>query len=73
MLAKTLNSVDRDMVNRARDIAANTLMSDLAKEDPQAETEYQDAVRHQIVASFQRLRLYLLMLDTLLEAYNAAK
>jgi hypothetical protein len=73
MLAKTLNSVDRDMVNRARDIAANTLMSDLAKEDPQAETEYQDAVRHQIVASFQRLRLYLLMLDTLLEAYHAAK
>jgi hypothetical protein len=29
-------------------------------------------VRHQIVGIFQRLRLLLLVLDTLMEAYNAS-
>ena len=48
-------------------------MAELAKEDPQGNEEFQQAVRHQIVGIFQRLRLLLLVLDTLIETYNASK
>ena len=72
-LAAFLNSADKDLVNRARDVVANPIMSEIAKEDPQGQSEYQDAVRHQIVAVFQRVRLCLLIFDTLMEAYNASK
>lgn len=48
-------------------------MSEIAKEDPHGDDEYLNSVRHEIVSSFQRLRVQLLVLDSLLEAYNAAK
>lgn len=47
-------------------------MAEIAKEDPQGQAEYQDAIRHQIVGIFQRLRLLLLVIDTLMETYNAS-
>ena len=47
-------------------------MAEIAKEDPQGHAKYQDAVHHQIVALFQRIRLSLLVLDTLIEAYNTS-
>ena len=72
-LATFLNRTDIDYVSRARDVVANSIMAELAKEDPQGDSEFQDAVRHQIVGIFQRLRLLLLVLDTLMEAYNASK
>jgi hypothetical protein len=72
-LAIFLNNTDANFVARARDVVANSVMAEIAKEDPQGHHEYQDAVRHQIVASFQRLRLSLLVLDTLMEAYNTSK
>lgn len=57
----------------ARDIVANSIMSEIAKEDPQGQSEYQDAIRHQVVYFFQRLRLCLLILDTLMEAFSSSK
>jgi hypothetical protein len=69
-LSKFLNGSDVDLINRARDVIANSVMAEIAKEDPQGNTEYQDAIRHQIVAFFQRIRLSLLVLDTLMEAFN---
>ena len=71
-LTKFLNGSDFDLVTRARDVVANSILTEISKEDPQGNAEYQDAVRHQIVALFQRLRLSLLVLDTLMEAYNAS-
>lgn len=65
--------MDRDVVTRARDVVAHSILSEIAKDDPQGHGEYQDAVRHQIVSIFQRLRLLLLILDTLMEAYNTSK
>jgi hypothetical protein len=47
-------------------------MMEIAKEDPQGHAEFQDAVRHQIVATYQRLRILLMILDTLMEKYNAS-
>ena len=67
-----LKGPDIDLIARSRDVIANSVMAEIAKEDPQGHTEYQDAVRHQIVAFFQRIRLSLLVLDTLMEAYNAS-
>jgi len=69
-LAKFINGSDIEIVTRARDVVANSIMAEIAKEDPQGNAEYQDAVRHQIVATFQRLRLSLFVLDTLMETYN---
>jgi hypothetical protein len=47
-------------------------MNELAKEDPQDHEEYKAAVRQQVVVTFQRLRVLLLVLDTLMETYNAS-
>jgi hypothetical protein len=71
-LDQFLKGSDVDLIDRARNIVANSVMAEIAKEDPQGHAEYQDAVRHQIVATFQRLRLSLLVLDTLMETYNAS-
>jgi hypothetical protein len=72
-LAKILNKNDLELANRARDTITNSIMAEVAKDDPQGHTEYQDAVRHHIVATFQRLRVHLLVLDSLMEAFNASK
>jgi hypothetical protein len=71
-LSKFLNGSDVDLVARARDVVTNSIMAEITKEDPQGHAEYQDAVRHQVVATFQRLRLHVLVLDTLMEAYKAS-
>ena len=47
-------------------------MAEIAQEDPQGGAEFKDAVRHHIVASFQRLRVHLLVMDTLMERYNSS-
>ena len=41
--------------------------------DPNGDAEYTDHVRQYIVSVFQRLRVTLLVLDNLLEAYHASK
>lgn len=71
-LTKFLHGSDKDLVARARDIVSNSIMAEISKEDPQGHNEYKDAVRHHIVATFQRLRLYLLVLDHLMEIYNSS-
>ena len=72
-LTHFLGNSDIDIVSRARDMATNSVMREIAQEDPQGQSAYQDAVRHHIVATFQRLRLSLLVLDGLMEAYNSSK
>ena len=47
-------------------------MLEIAKEDPQGQEEYQNAVRHQIVANFQRIRILLFVLDALMKTFNAS-
>jgi hypothetical protein len=69
---KFLNGSDKDLVARARDVVSNSIMAEISKEDPQGHDEYKDAVRHHIVATFQRLRLLLLVLDHLMEIYNSS-
>jgi hypothetical protein len=61
------------MVTRARDVITHSVMAEIAKEDPQGQAEYQDAVRHHIIAFFQRLRICLFVLDKLMEIYNVSR
>ena len=72
-LTQFLNTSDVDLIAHARDVVTNSVMAEVAKEDPQGQSEYQDAIRHQVVAFFQRIRLSLLVLDTLMEEYNSSK
>jgi hypothetical protein len=72
-LEKFLNKADVDLVTRARKAVADPTMLELAEEDPQGNSEYKAAVRHHIIASFQRLRVYLFVMDTLMETYNSSK
>jgi hypothetical protein len=71
-LSNFLNHADLDIVARSRDVIANPIMREIAQEDPHGNSEYRDAVRHQVFATFQRVRLLLLVLDTLMEAYTTA-
>jgi hypothetical protein len=71
-MEKFLGKADIDFVTRARDVVTNSVMTEISKEDPQGDEEFKNAVRHHIVANFQRLRILLLILDTLMEAYNSS-
>jgi len=48
-------------------------MLEIAKEDPHGHSEFKDSVRHHIIATFQRLRVLLFVLDSLMETYNSSK
>jgi hypothetical protein len=72
-LTTFLDGTNADLVARAREVVANSVMVEISKEDPQGNAEYLDAVRHQVVATFQRLRLQLFILDKLMETYNVSK
>jgi hypothetical protein len=72
-LAKFLNDADQDLITRARHVMADSTMIDIVQEDPQGQGEYHNAVRHQVVSTFQRLCLCLLVFDTLMVAYNSSK
>jgi len=71
-LTAFLNNSEVDLVARSRNMVSNSTMLEIAREDPQGLAEYKDAVRQNIVAIFQRLRVLLLVLDTLVEAYNTS-
>ena len=72
-MSAILNVSDSLLVDRARDVVNNHTMADVSKDDPNGDAEYTDHVRQYIVSVFQRLRVTLLVLDTLLEAYHASK
>jgi hypothetical protein len=48
-------------------------MAEITKADPQGQSEYHEAIRHQVVAFFQRVRLSLFVLETLMKEYNSSK
>ena len=72
-LSTFLKGSEISLVTRARDVVSNSVMAELAKDDPQGLSEYRDAVRHEVVSVFQRLRILSAVLDSLMEAYTASK
>jgi len=67
-----LSPSDTTLIERARDLIANSVMSELTKEDSQSQTEFQNSVRHHIVAFSQHIHVCLLVLDKLMDIYNSS-
>ena len=53
-------------LTRARDVVSNATMADFSTTDAQDPAQYQMAVRGEITILFHRLRVSLLLLDTLI-------
>lgn len=71
-LIGVLSDLDRDSLARARELITNSVMSEIQHEDPHGQSSFENAVRHQIVASCQRIRILLLVTDQLMAMYNDA-
>ena len=67
-----LHTTDLNMISHARNAVANSVIAKLTKEDPYGDAEFQNAVRHHVVAFSHRSHVCLLMLDKLMEAYNSS-
>jgi hypothetical protein len=72
LLIGVLSDLDRDSLIRARELITDLVMSEIQHEDPKGQSSFEDAVRHQIVASCQRIRILLLVTDQLMGMYNDA-
>lgn len=66
------SAIDRDAIKRARDILADTTMSEIIDEDSKAQESFNDSLRHQIVITCQRLHVHLHLIDRLMVLYNQA-
>ena len=47
-------------------------MEAVQREDPKAQSSLEDAIRHQIVTHCQRIRVHLLIVNSLMSYYNDA-
>lgn len=72
-LAGLLPASDYSMIVRARNVISDSIMAEIAKEDPLGQTEFENTVRHHVVAFSQRIHVSLLVLDKLMEIYNSSK
>ena len=68
-LADFFTAPDAKLLTRARDVVSNATMADFSTTDAQDPANYQTAVRGEITILFHRLRVSLLLLDTLMESY----
>lgn len=71
-LASLISPTDFTMVLRARNVTADAIIAEIAREDPLGQTEFENIVRHQVVAFSQRIHISLLVLDKLMDIYNTA-
>ena len=62
--------IDFGSIRRARDILADSIMSEIINEDPQSQAAFKDSLHHQIVITCQRLRVYLHLVDRLMALFN---
>ena len=68
-----LGEFDQGCVNRARDLIADAVMSELMIEDSQSQTAFQASLRHQVVSACQQLRVQLIIIDKLMSMYNNSR
>jgi hypothetical protein len=71
-LIGVLSDFDRDSLTRARELITNSVLNEIQHEDPLGQSSFENALRHQIVASCQRIRIHLLVTDQLMTMYNDA-
>jgi hypothetical protein len=69
-ISSAISAIDHDSVKRARDVLSDVIMSEIIDEDPKAQESFSDSLRHQIVITCQRLRVYLHLTDRLMDLFN---
>lgn len=67
---KPLSSVDFGIIRRARNTVSNSVIVDLAEEDPSSEDAYRNSLRRQILDGCASLRVNLIAIDHLMEYFN---
>lgn len=65
-----LGDNESHIVKQAHDLVSNIVIKELEKENTGTPTAFQDAVRYQIVANCQTLRITLLVMNQLMSVYN---
>lgn len=68
--AHVISDADHDAIQRTRDILSNAVIADLIVEDPKSLESFHSATRHQIIVICQSLRLYLVLIDHLMDIVN---
>lgn len=66
-----LGDIDRNIIQRARDVVTNATIVEIMEEDPNGPLQYRDVLRHQILALCTRLRVSLAIIDKLMALTNA--
>ena len=66
-----IGDLDRDLIQRARDVISNATISEIMNEEPSGPVAFRDAVRQQIIALCTRLRISLVIIDKLMALANS--
>ena len=61
-----IGDLDHQIVRRARDMVIHATMIEILNEEPDGPIAYRDAVRKQILALCTRLRISLVVIDSLM-------
>ena len=70
MIPLALQFLPLIMTPLSRDVLSDVIMSEIIDEDPKAQESFSDSLRHQIVITCQRLRVYLHLADRLMDLFN---
>ena len=63
--------MDRDIVQRVRDIITDSTMTEIMNEEPNGPLAFRDAIRQQVLALCTRLRVGLIIVDKLMALSNS--
>jgi hypothetical protein len=66
-----IGDLDLTIIKRARDVVTNATMVELLNEEPDGPDAHRNAVRQQIVALCTRLRISLVIIDSLMGLANS--
>jgi hypothetical protein len=66
-----IGDLDRTIIQRARDVITNATIAELLDEAPDSPYAHRNAVRQQIVALCTRLRISLVIIDSLMALANS--
>jgi len=69
--ASLIGDLDREIVQRAREVVTDATISEIINDEPQGPAAFRDAVRQQILALCTRLRISLVIIDKLMALANA--
>jgi len=64
--------MDKASIKRARNLLADSIMTEILHKNPQDHAGFKDSIHHHIVLFCQCLRVTLVILDKLMTVYNTS-